>query len=63
MNHNRSIDYYREWSYQDRCDAMHRGEYDGVKQWDRDSESSHRAYENWLNGKGFIDNVPDERFS
>lgn len=58
-----SKDYYREWSYQDRCEARERGEYQAVEQWDRDSESSERAYSNWRNGGDFRDNVPDERFS
>jgi hypothetical protein len=56
-------DYYREWSYQDRCDARDRGECEAVSQWDRDYESSERAYQNWRNGGDFQDNVPDERFS
>ena len=56
------IDYYRQWSYLDRCEAKDRGEYKAVDQWDRDSESSDRAYERWLNGKDFSDPDPDGRF-
>lgn len=57
------MDVYREWSYLDRCDARDRGETEAVRQWDRDSESSERAYENWKNGGDFRDSFPDERFS
>ena len=56
-------DYYRELSYADRCDARDRGEMNIVSQWDRDAESSERAYENWMCGGDFRDPNPDERFS
>lgn len=56
-------DYYRELSYADRCDARDRGEMDIVRQWDRDHESSERAYDNWMRGGDFRDSHSDERFS
>ena len=61
-------DPYREWSYADRCDAWHNSERDdretrrAVDQWDRDSESSERAYRSWQSGRDFSDPDPDGRF-
>jgi len=55
-------DYYRDWSYDDRCDARDRGERDAVRQWDNDHDSSDRAYEQWRNGHEFSDPDPDGRF-
>lgn len=55
-------DPYREWSYQDRCDASRDGDREGVRQYDRDSESGDRAYDNWRNGGDFSDPDPDGRF-
>jgi len=55
-------DYYREWSYRDRCDAYKEGDRKGVEQYDRDSESSDRAYERWRNGGEYSDPNPDGRF-
>ena len=56
-------DPYRDMSYSDRCDAYREGRYEECRQYDRDSESSDRAYENYLNGGDFADPHPDERFS
>jgi len=56
-------DVYREWSYQDRCDAYQNGDREGCQQYDRDSESSDRAYDSWRNGGDFVGPYPDERFS
>jgi len=55
-------DYYRNWSYQDRCDARDRGDYEGVRSYDRDSESSDRAYDSYRNGGEFSDPYEDGRF-
>lgn len=58
-------DIYREWSYHDRCDARDEGGYENrrlVDQWDRDSESSDRAWENCMRGGDFSDPDPDGRF-
>jgi hypothetical protein len=55
-------DYYREWSYQDRCYARDNREREAVKQWDRDSESGEAAYQQWRNGNEFSDLNPDGRF-
>jgi len=55
-------DYYRDWSYSDRCDARDRGDSEAVRQWDRDSESSERAYDRYRNGHEFSDPDPDGRF-
>ena len=57
-----SRDTYREWSYADRCDAWRDGDRDGCRQYDRDSESSDRAYDNYRNGGEFSDPDPDGRF-
>ena len=57
-----SKDYYREWSYQDRCDARDRGEMDAVRQWDRDSDSSNAANQEWRQGGDFSDPNPEGRF-
>lgn len=56
-------DTYREWSPEDRSDAYRSGDYEGCRQYDRDFESSERAYDNWRDGGDFIDPFPDERFS
>lgn len=57
-----SRDYYREWSYYERCKARDLGEREAVRQWDRDFESSERAYESWQNGGAFSDPDEDGRF-
>jgi hypothetical protein len=55
-------DYYREWSYQDRCDAYREGDREGCRKWDEDWESSERAYQNYLSGGEFSDPDPEGRF-
>ena len=55
-------DVYREWSYADRCEAFQEGDRKGCQQYDQDSESSDRAYDNWLSGGDFSDPDPDGRF-
>lgn len=55
-------DYYREMSYQDRCDARDNGDYEAVRSYDRDSESRDRAYESYRNGGDFSDPDSDGRF-
>ena len=56
-------DVYREWSYQDRCDAFRNGDREGCRQYDDDRDSSERAYQNWRNGGDYVDPEPDHRFS
>ena len=51
-------DVYREWSPEDRSEAWRNGDKEGCAQYDRDYESSDRAYDNWKNGGDFSD--PDE---
>lgn len=58
----RHRDYYREWSYADRCDASREGNYEAVEQWDRDNESSNNAYDNWRNGGEYSDPDYNGRF-
>ena len=56
-------DPYREWSYQDRVDARwDYGQRENCRRYDADSESSDRAYDNWLSGGDFSDPDPDGRF-
>ena len=56
-------DPYREWSYQDRCDARHdHDQRENVQRYDADSESSDRAYDSYRSGKDFRDPNPDGRF-
>ena len=55
-------DPYRNWSYSDRIDAYRDGDYGRCNQYDRDSESSDRAYDNWRSGGDFCDPDPDGRF-
>ena len=55
-------DPYREWSPSDRSDAWRNGDREGCDKYDRDSESSDRAYENYRNGGDFSDPNPDGRF-
>lgn len=57
-----SRDVYKEWSYTDRCDAYRDGDKPSCERYDRDSESSDRAYDNWRNGGDFSDPDPDGRF-
>ena len=57
------IDSYREWSYQERCDAWDDPESrENVEKYNRDSESSDRAYDNWRAGLDFSDPDPEGRF-
>ena len=57
-------DPYREWSYSDRLDASHDQEQrENCRLYDKDSESSDRAYEEYRNGNDFKDPQPDNRFS
>ena len=56
-------DYYREWSYQDRIDALRDGDFDACKQYDQDSDSGDRAFDTWRSGGDFVDPEPDNRFS
>lgn len=58
-----SQDPYRDWSPADRSDAAREGDRKGVEQYDRDSESSERAWESWITGGEFQDPEPDNRFS
>jgi len=56
-------DPYREWSYQDRCDARHDPDQrEAVRKYDRDAESSDRAYDSYRGGGDFADPDPDGRF-
>ena len=55
-------DPYREWSSVDRSNAWREGDIDGCKQYDRDYESSDRAYDNYRAGGDFSDPNPDGRF-
>ena len=55
-------DPYRDWSYQDRCDACRDGDIKNVDRYDADSESSDRAYDQWRRGGPFADPNPDGRF-
>jgi len=57
-------DPYREWSYQDRCDAGHDPDLrDDVRRYDNDAASSDRAYDEYRNGREFRDPEPDGRFN
>lgn len=56
-------DVYREWTPSDRSDAWRNGDREGCRQYDRDRDSSDRAYDNYLNGGDFRDPQRDERFS
>jgi hypothetical protein len=56
-------DPYREWSYADRVDAgKDHGNREDCRRYDRDSESSERAYDNWRSGGDFSDPDQDGRF-
>jgi len=58
-------DYYREWSYADRCDAARSDDPEmrsGARRWDEDNESSDRAYDSWRSGGEFSDPNEDGRF-
>jgi hypothetical protein len=56
-------DPYREWSYQDRCDARRQGDTENVRRYDEDFESSDRAYDEYRNGNEFSDPNPNGRFN
>ena len=56
-------DPYRDLSPSDRREAWKNGDYESCRRYDRDFESSQRAYENWISGGVFRDYEPDERFS
>ena len=58
-----SRDVYREWSPSDRSEAWRDGDYYGCRRYDRDLESSDRAYDEWKSGGEFCDPEPDNRFS
>ena len=61
---NKPNDPYRQWSYSDRVDARNDPEQrENCARYDRDSESSERAYDNWRSGGDFRDPEQDERFS
>ena len=55
-------DCYRDWTSEDRTDAWRNGDYEGCRQYDRDFESSERAYDNWRDGGDFSDPNEDGRF-
>jgi hypothetical protein len=56
-------DPYREWSWNDRCDARDDPDQrENVERYDRDSESGERAYEQYRKGGEFSDPNPDGRF-
>jgi hypothetical protein len=56
-------DPYREWSYQDRCDARSDPDQrESCRRYDEDSASSDRAYANYRNGGDFADPDPEGRF-
>ena len=59
----RKNDPYRDWTPADRSDAWRRGNKGECERYDRDRDSSERAYEEWLKGGGFRDPQPDNRFS
>ena len=56
-------DPYREWSYQDRCDARwDPDQRENCRKYDEDSASSDRAYDNYRAGGDFSDPDPGGRF-
>jgi hypothetical protein len=56
-------DPYREWGYQDRCDARHDPDQrENCRKYDEDSASSDRAYDEYRSGRDFADPDPDGRF-
>lgn len=66
-------DPYRNWSYDDYREARetsrHSDDYDERRsarescgRYERDRESSDRAYDEWLSGRDFSDPDPDGRF-
>ena len=59
-------DPYREWTYDERCEARRSDDYEmrmAARRADKDFESSERAYESYRNGGEFRDPEPDNRFS
>lgn len=60
---NNPRDPYREWSYQDRCDAgWDSKQRDNCREYDEDAASSDRAYDEYRAGHGFHDPDPNGRF-
>ena len=56
-------DPYREWSYQDRCDARwDPNQRENCRKYDEDSASSDRAYDEYRAGRDYSDPDPDGRF-
>lgn len=56
-------DPYRDWSYNDRCEARRNPEQrENVRRYDADAESSDRAYDEYRAGRDFSDPNPDGRF-
>jgi len=56
-------DPYRDWSYADRREAQHDPEQrEAVRQYDRDAESSDRAYDSYRSGGEYSDPDRDGRF-
>lgn len=64
MSYNKDTrDPYRDWSASDRSEAGRDHNWSMCDRYDRDSESSDRAYDNWRNGGNFVDPNPNGRFA
>ena len=59
----RITDQYRDWSYNDRCKANDDpSQRENIQRYDADSESSDRAYEQFMSGRDFSDPNTEGRF-